>query len=349
MISFHALSGRCASATELYVNEGPLLSTVSLLGRRRLLCGLAAGAAVWPRGAFAQSRVPRVGLVHGSALSLNAFLQGLREAGYLPGQTIVVEHRQTEGHSERYGPAVEAVLKTGVNVMVVASTHGLTAARALTRSVPIVAIDLETDPVASGFVASLARPGANVTGFFLDLPEMSGKLLQLLKEAVPGATRIAVLWDAVIAGAQLKATEKAAQVAGITIHSAPVRRASDLEAAVGSAARDGVRALIVLSAPLMRVNQARIDQLALRHRLPSVTFFALRADGTGFMSYGPDLDDMFRRSASYVDRILKGARVADLPVERPSRFDLAVNLRTATALGLTVPPSLLARADQVIE
>jgi putative tryptophan/tyrosine transport system substrate-binding protein len=215
--------------------------------------------------------------------------------------------------------------------------------------VPIVAIDLETDPVANGFVASLAHPGGNVTGFFLDLPEMSGKLLQLLKDAVPGATRFGVLWDAAITRAQFEATETAARAAGIAIQSAPVRSAGDLAGALERVVRDGARALVVLSAPLTRLYQARIDEIALRHRLPSVTVFALLPAGAGFMSYGPDLDAMFRRSGTYVQRILRGARVGDLPVERPSKFELGVNLRTARALGITIPQTLLLRADQVIE
>jgi putative ABC transport system substrate-binding protein len=272
----------------------------------------------------------------------------LQELGYVPGRTIIVEHRQTEGQPQRYAPAVKSLLGMGLRVIVVTSTHGLVAAHALTRTVPIVAIDLETDPVATGVVTTLARPGGNVTGFFLDLPEISGKLVQLMKEAVPRATRMAVLWDAAIARAQLDATEQAAREAGIIIHSAPVRQAEDLRAAVEGAARAAAAALIALSAPLTRVNQLRIDELALQYRLPSITLFDLRADGAGFMSYGPDLDDMFRRSASYVDRILKGASVGDLPVERPSRFHLAINLRTAKTLGLAVPHSLILRADRVI-
>ena len=315
--------------------------------RRAVLLALAAGAA-GARGAFAQAQAPRVGLVSGGTLSLDAFMLGLRDHGYVPGQTIAVEHRPTVGHADRYRPAIESLLATRPSVIVVTSTHGILAARSLTRTVPIVAVDLESDPVATGVAASLARPGGNVTGFFLDVPEMSGKLVQLIKEAVPGLARTGVLWDAAIARPQFEATERAARAAGLTIHSAPVRAASDLDAAVDGAVRDGARALIVLSAPLMRVNQARIDDLAFRHRLPSVTVFSLVADGKGFMSYGPNLDEMFRRSASYVDRILKGARVGDLPVERPSRFDLAINTRTAKALGVTLPPSLLQRADRVI-
>jgi putative ABC transport system substrate-binding protein len=178
---------------------------------------------------------------------------------------------------------------------------------------------------------------------------MSGKLLQLLKEAVPGATRFGVLWDAAITRAQFEATDTAARAEGISIHSAAVRSPGDLGGALERAVRDGARALVVLSAPLTRLHQARIDELALRHRLPSMTVFALLPGSTGFMSYGPDLDAMFRRSGTSVHRILKGARVGDLPVERPSKFELGVNLRTAKALGITIPQTLLLRADQVIE
>jgi putative ABC transport system substrate-binding protein len=162
-------------------------------------------------------------------------------------------------------------------------------------------------------------------------------------------TRVAVLWDSAIARAQFEATERAARSVGITIHSAPARSEADFDTALAHAIRDGARALIVLSAPLMRVNQARIDELARHHRLPSVALFALILDGHGFMSYGPSIEDMFRRSASYVDRILRGARVGDLPVERPTRFEPGVNLRTARALGVAVPKSILLRADRVIE
>ncbi|MEX2223501.1 MAG: ABC transporter substrate-binding protein [Candidatus Rokuibacteriota bacterium] len=320
-----------------------------MIDRRRFLATLAAGAATSAGAALAAARVPRVALISAGSRSIEALQAGLRAAGYVPGQTIVVEHRRTEGRPERYRPAVEAALKGGVDVIVVGSTHGLAAARTATRTVPIVAVDLETDPVASGFVESLARPGGNVTGFFLDLGDLSGKLLQLLQEAVPGVNRVAALHDPVIGLPQLQATRAAAGPAGITLLPAPVQKAGDLSAAIESAARDGARALVVLSAPLMRVNQTRIDELALRHRLPSVTLFALLPNGHGFLSYGQDLDEMYRGSGSYVDRILKGARAAELPVQRPSRFELAVNLRTAKALRLSIPPPLIVGADRVIE
>lgn len=319
-----------------------------MIDRRVVLVTLAAGVVTGGR-AFAQGRVPRVGVVSGGPRSFNAFLTGLREAGHVIGQTVAIEHRMTGGHSERYRAAVEAVLKSGVDVIVVFSTHGLTAARALSRTVPIVAVDFETDPVASGFVASLARPGGNVSGCFLDLPEMSGKLLQLLKEAVPGLARVGALHDAVIGRPQLQAIETAGRAIDVTILPVPVRTAGDLAPAVENAARAGARALAVLSAPLTRINQARIDDLALRSRLPSITLFSLLPNGAGLMSYGPDFDDMFRRSASYVDRILKGTPVGTLPIERPTKFELAVNRRTARILKIDLPQSLLVQADRMID
>jgi putative ABC transport system substrate-binding protein len=320
-----------------------------VLDRRDFLAILVAGSPPRSSLAMAGPRVPRVGLVSAGTKSLVALEDGLRKAGYVPGQTIVIDHRRTEGRADRYRPAVDSLLAIGVDVMVVGSTHGLAAARSRTQTLPIVAVDLETDPVASGFVTSLGRPGGNVTGFFLDLRDLGGKLLELLREAVPGVTRIAALYDPVIGGPQLQATETAARPAGITIVPAQVQKAPDLHHAVEKAARAGARAMIVMSAPLMRDSQAHIDELALRHHLPSVTLFGLLSPGDGFMSYGPDLDDMYRRSASYVDRIIKGTPVGELPVQRPAKFELALNLRTAKALRLALPPSLLVRADRVIE
>ena len=318
-------------------------------GRRRVLVTLTAFAAFPVRVSRAQARVPRVGLVSAGAQSIANLQAGLRDVGYIPGQTIVVEHRPTEGHADRYEAAVASALATGLDVLVVASPHGIDAARRLTSTVPIVAVDLESDPVASNYVTSLARPGSNLTGLFLDIPEMSAKLLQLLREAKPELSRVGIVWDAAIAGAQLRATERAASTTGIHTRSGPIRTASDLPQAIETFARDGFGALVVLSSPLMRVNQRRIDELAIRYRLPSITMFALLEMGVGLLSYGPDLDDMQRRAAGYVDRILKGASVRELPVERPAKFELAVNLRTAKMLGLELPRSLLLRADRVIQ
>jgi putative tryptophan/tyrosine transport system substrate-binding protein len=318
------------------------------MNRRRLLVGLATLAMCRSRVAPAQPRLPRVGLVSAGAPSVTAFTAGLRDIGHVPGQTIVVEQQPTGGEGDRYDAAVAAALASGVDVLVVTSPHGITAARRRTSRVPIVAVDLESDPVASGFVTSLARPGSNLTGLFLDLPEMSGKLLQLLQE-VKRLTRVAVIGDAAIAGAQFEATERAARAAAIDVHPTAVRSAADLEPALDEFVRERAGALVVLSSPLMRLNQARIDDLAVRHRLPSITVFGLLEKGRGLLSYGPDLASMHRRAAVYVDRILKGANVAELPVERPAKFELAVNLRTAKTLGLDLPRSLLLRADRVLQ
>jgi putative ABC transport system substrate-binding protein len=214
--------------------------------------------------------------------------------------------------------------------------------------VPIVAVDLETDPVAAGFVASLARPGGNVTGFFLDLTEFSGKLLQLVKEAVPAASRVAPLHDPVIGHRQLQVTETAARSVDITVHAAPIRKAADVETAIVGGA--GGR-----PSPDRAVGTADAGQPGPHRpsRAPapaaSITVFALLPDGVGFMSYGPDLDDMYRRSGVYAARISGAASASDLLIARPSRFEFAVNARTARTLGLTVSPGLLLRADRVIE
>ena len=316
--------------------------------RRRFLVGLAALATFRARAVRAQARLPRVGHVSAGGLSIGNLLAGLREVGHVPGETIIVEHRPTAGEADRYDAAVAALLASGVDVLVVASPHGIVAARRRTSRVPIVAVDLESDPVASGFVTSLARPGSNLTGLFLDLPEMSAKLLQLLQEVKRALSRVGIMWDAAIARAQFEATERAARTAGIEVHPAVIRTAADLRPALEAMARERAGAFIALSSPLMRLNQAQIDDLALRHRLPSITVFALLENGRGLISYGPDLDSMQRRVAVYVDRILKGANVAELPVERPAKFELAVNLRTAKILGLELPQSLLLRADRIL-
>jgi len=318
-------------------------------GRRGFLVGVAAFATFRARAVLAQAPLPRVGLVSAGGPSVDNFLTGLRELGHVPGETIVVEHRPTAGEADRYDAAVASVLAAGVDVLVVTSPHGIVAARRRTSRVPIVAVDLESDPVASGFVASLARPGSNLTGLFLDLPEMSGKLLQLLQEVRRGLSRVGIMWDAAIARAQFEATERAARAAAIDVQPAPIRTAADLDPAMDAFARERCGALIALSSPVMRLNQTRIDDLALRHRLPSITVFGLREKGHGLLSYGPDLDSMQRRAAVYVDRILRGAIVAELPVERPAKFELAVNLRTAKTLGLELPRSLLLRADRVLQ
>jgi putative ABC transport system substrate-binding protein len=313
-----------------------------------------------PLAAEAQSGVgiPRVGLLRPGAptdpadrSSVGAFLTGLQEAGYAQGKNVHVESRYAHGDLGRFPALARELAALKVAAIVTSNPYATRAAREASSTVPIiVALDYETDPVASGWIASLAQPGGNLTGFFLDQPEMSGKLLQLLKEGVPGLTKVAVLWDQTIGRDQLDATAGAARAVGLTLEPLGVRRAQDLTGAFGTAARERGTGLVVLTSPLLSLNRARIAELALKHRLPGITLFT-NFPAFGFlMAYGPNQPDAFRRAASqYVARILNGARPAELPVQRPEKFELVINLKTAKALGLTIPPSLLLRADQVIE
>jgi putative ABC transport system substrate-binding protein len=212
-----------------------------------------------------------------------------------------------------------------------------------------VGIDLENDPVESGLVASLARPGGNFTGLFLDMPEMSGKLLQLLREVLPRATRMAVLWESPLATAQFRATEAAARAAGISLQSIPVEGAEDFGRAFRGATRERASAVILLSSPRVFFQRGQIAEFAMKNRLPTISLFTMFPAAGGLMAYGPNLADMYRRAGFYVGKILKGAKPADLPVERPTKFDLVINVKTAKALGLTIPESVLIRADHVIE
>jgi putative ABC transport system substrate-binding protein len=203
--------------------------------------------------------------------------------------------------------------------------------------------------VEAGWVKNLARPGGNVTGFFLDLPELSGKLTQILTEALPRLQRVAVLWDASVAASQLKATEGAARAVRLKPQSLPFRQPEDFAASFEAARNQRAQALVLLSPPSVFLNLKRLADLTLQYRLPAICVFPQFADAGGLMGYGPNVGDLVRQAASYVDRILKGARPADLPIQRPAVFKLAVNLKTAKALGLTIPPSVIGRADQVIE
>ena len=315
---------------------------------------------VAPLAAEAQSAVgiPRIGLLRPGAptdpadrSNVGAFLAGLQEAGYAQGKTVQVESRYAHGDLGRFLVLARELAALQVVALVTSNPYATRAAREASSTVPIiVALDYETDPVVNGWIASLAQPGGNLTGFFLDQPEMSGKLLQLLKEAVPGLTKVAVLWDETIGREQLESMEGAARAVGITLKPFGVRRAQDLTAAFDAAARDRDTGLVVLTSPLLSLNRVRISELALKHRLPGITLFTNFPTFGFLMAYGPNQPDAFRRAASqYVARILKGTRPTELPVQRPEKFELVINLKTAKALGLTIPPSLLLRADQVIE
>jgi putative ABC transport system substrate-binding protein len=218
-----------------------------------------------------------------------------------------------------------------------------------TSTIPIVGVDLESDPVASGLVKSVSRPGGNFTGFFLDIPELGGKQIELLREAVPGISRLGVLWDATIGLVQFRATEMAPRPAGVMLQSLPIQHEDDINRAFEQAVREQIDGLVVLSSPLIFSQRAHIAHLALKHRLPAINLFSSFPKFGGLMAYGPNFPVIYSQAAVYVARILAGADPGELPIQRPTKFELVVNVKTATALGLTIPETLLTRADEVIE
>jgi putative ABC transport system substrate-binding protein len=325
-----------------------------MISRRAILGGAVAALLAAPRWACAQGRSGSpslVGTLTGdpSAPTHKAFLEALRGLGYAEGQTIRVEARFHHGKSERCPALAAELVALKPAVILGTSPYGISALKAATSTIPIVGHDLESDPVAAGFVGSLARPGGNITGIFLDMPELAGKLLQFLKESLPRLARVGVLWDANIAKLQFQAVEQAAATARVRIHSLPIRNIEGIAPAVAGAARERVGALLVLSSPFTFIYRVELAELLLKHRLPSISLFTPFAEAGGLLAYGPDFIGMFRQSAGFVDRVLKGARPAEMPVERPVKFELIVNLKTAKALKLTIPPIVLGRADRTIE
>jgi ABC-type uncharacterized transport system substrate-binding protein len=323
-----------------------------MIGRRAFVAGLGAVLAT-PFATEAQPtpKLPRVGYasLNARTVTVAAFEQGLRQLGYVLGQSIVVDYRFAEGHIERVPVLVNELLATGIDVLFAANPHILRAAIQATTTVSIVGIDLETDPVRAGWVKTLARPGGNVTGFFLDMPELSAKQVQFLIEAIPRLQRLAVMWDAEVASFQLSAVERAAHSVKVKTQSLPFHRADEFRGAFEMAQRAQVQALVVLSSPVVFVHLRDLADLALQFRLPAISIFPQFAEEGGLIGYGPNIVDLFRRAARYVDQILKGAKASDLPIQRPVLLDFALNLKTAQALGLTIPQSMLLRADQVIQ
>ncbi len=274
----------------------------------------------------------------------------LRDLGYVEGQTIAIEYRWAEGKPERMRELAEELVRLKVDVIVAPSSIYTAAAKRATSTIPIIFFS-HADPIGSGHVANLARPGGNITGLSLMMTETSVKGLELLKEAVPRLSRVAVVWDPATPshGPGLRAIEVAAAARGFRIQSLGVRTATEYESAFSAMGRERADGVLVLSTPLYIASARRLAELAMTHKLPSLFGPRHHVEAGGLMSFGPDRADMFRRGAVYVDMILKGARPADLPVQQPTKFELAINLKTARALGLTIPPSLLQRADQVIE
>jgi putative ABC transport system substrate-binding protein len=317
--------------------------------RREFITFVGGAAAVWPLAARAQpERMPRIGVL-APTIHEGAILQGLRELGYVQGRNVVIEYRPTDRTGTIADFAAELV-RLNVDVIIATGSQAVRAARQATQSIPIV-MTAASDPIGTGFVASLARPGGNVTGNSLLSPELSGKRLALLSEIVNDLSRVAALWnpDDPPALLSLQETEAAARQLRIELTPVEARSPDDLHAAVTFATKAQAQALVILSAPIMTIYAGQIAELVRENRLPAIYNGSEFPKAGGLMSYGPNIDDLCRRGAVYVDKILRGTKPADLPVEQPIRFELVLNLRTAKALGVEIPPTMLAVADEVIE
>ena len=280
----------------------------------------------------------------------NAFRQGLRDLGYVEGQTIAIEYRWAEGKFERVPPLAAELVHLKVDVIVTAGEAAVRAARQATTTIPIVMAS-HPDPVGTGVISSLARPGGNLTGLSILAPDLAEKRLELIKEAVPKLSRVAVLWNPDNLGKVLefKVTQAAARALGVTLQPVEVRKAKDFDMAFSAILRKRPDALVTFVETLTLVHQTQIVDFVTRNRLPMVAELRVFTELGGLMSYGANQPDLFRRAATFVDKILKGAKPSDLPVEQPTRFELVINMKTAKALGLAFPQSILIRADQVIQ
>jgi putative ABC transport system substrate-binding protein len=325
--------------------------------RRDFITLLSGVAAAWPLDLAAhaqQPKIPKVGFLYpgpstAATARIDAFLEGLRAAGYRMPEQVEFISRIADGDLTRLAPMAIELIDRNVDVIAAVSTAAANAVRAATTTTPIVALDLETDPVATGMIASLAHPGANLTGFFFDFPDFRTKLLELLKEAVPSLSKIAVLWDPNSGPAQLKSVEEAAQALKLKLEKLEVRNIAEMNQAFVAAKRADVDAIILLSSPFIGGNTKLAADLALKNALPAVTLFSEFARNGGLMSYGPDIFDIYRRVGGIAAKVLQGRKPADLPVELPTNFELVVNLKTARAIGVTIPTSILLRANEVIE
>ena len=327
--------------------------------RRKLVIALGAGAlaGVGVVRAQAPANVRRIGLLSPSSPSdaalgyqYQAFRTGLRDLGWAEGKNISFEYRYAEGRHDRFPDLAADLVNLKVDVIVTAVTSDSLAAQKATRTIPIV-MAAGGDPVAIGLVESLARPGGNVTGLSQMISELGGARLALIKEMVPALSAVAVLWNPQSASSTLywKEIQLPARQLGLQLHSLEIRSPDDLDKAFEDATRRRAGALVVTGDPVITANLKRIAGLAAKSRLPSIYQSSDFADAGGLVAYGPDRDDLYRRAATYVDKILKGAKPGDLPIEQPTKLELVVNLKTAKALGITIPQSVRFRADRVIE
>jgi len=326
-----------------------------VIDRRSFVSGLAAGILAAPLAADAQPRgkTVRIGVLYpGSDNSIfrgnfDGFRQALGAAGYVEGRNLAFEPRFGDGHE--LAPLAAELTTLRLDLIQAVARPGVMAMQAATSTIPVVALDLESDPVASGFVKTLPRPGGNLTGVFMDFPELAGKWLEILKMTVPALARVAVLWDPATGPAQLDAARRAAQVLKLKVYPVEARSTAEMAAAIRAAIRERPNGMIALTSPIFNSGRRTIIELAARHRLPTLVPFSGYAQDGGLVSYGPEVMTMYAQAGRMAVKILTGTRPAEIPVERPTRFTLSFNLKTAKALGLTIPQTLLGRADELIQ
>ena len=328
------------------------------MNRRNTVLALAALGAL-PLATHAQQarKIPLTGWLHpgtawsvtGAHAAFDALRAGLRSAGYIEGETIRIEARWAQGKPEALPGLAQQLVQQKVDLIVAVSPPAVRAAAAATRDLPIVALDLETDPVASGLVTSLAKPGGNLTGLFLNHADLAGKWLQMVKEIVPGARRIAVLRDANTGPYQIAAITAAAKTMAVSLQILDFREAAGIQSALNAGLKEKPEALVQLGSPLINAASKTIADFLVTHRIPAISPFRTFTDNGGLLSYGPNLQMMYRGLAIHISKILKGAKPGDLPVEQPTHFELIVNLKAARAIGVKIPTAILVRADEVIE
>ena len=323
--------------------------------RRDFIKVIAGSAAAWPVAARAQQikKLPTIGLLGSGTAAIQdkwntAFVQRLLELGWIEGRTVAIELRWAEGRTERYAEIAAEFVRLKVNVIVTSASPSVIAAKQVTSVIPIV-FAVAADPVENGLVASLAHPGGNATGLANQQTELGGKRLDVLREAIPSLRRLAIIANIVTGPVdEMRAVQATARTLGLEVATFEIRRAEDIAPAF-EALKDRAEALYVCSDPLVNANRVQINTLALGARLPTMHGFREYVVAGGLLSYGPDILDLFRRAADFVDKILRGAKPADLPVQQPTKYQLVFNLKTANALGITIPPLMLTRADEVIE
>jgi len=324
--------------------------------KRRAFLTLLGGAAAWPLAGQAQQprKLPTIGYLGAGTPAVQsqwvaAFAQRMHELGWIEGRDITIEYRWAEGHPERFAEIAAEFVRSKVDVIVTPSTPAALAAKQATSAIPIVFASAG-DPVGTGIVASLARPGGNVTGLSNQSADLAGKRLELLREVVPGLRHLAIMGNAgnPVSVLEMREVQAAAGTLGLEVHALEIGRAEDIAPAFETL-KGRTEALYVVINPLLTTNRVRINSLALGARLPTMHGIREYVEAGGLMSYGPNFPDLFRRTADYVDKILRGAKPGEIPVEQPTKFDLVINLTTAKVLGLTIPESFLLRADEVIE